>query len=94
MLRELRGSAHLLAVRAVGLDAKPAHWISRPDAIGMFGWGEDEAPTITDADRSKMVEAEALTDRLVTPAYAVLDDDQQQALLIGLDRIEAAIVAA
>lgn len=94
VLRELRGGAHLLAVRAVGLDAKTAHWISRPGDIAMFGWSEDEAPTITDADRAAMVEAEALTDRLVTPAYAVLDDTQQQAIRTGLDRIEAALAAA
>ncbi len=41
-----------------------------------------------------MVEAEALTDRLVLPAYAVLDEAQQQALLAGLDAMEAALAAA
>lgn len=91
VLRELRGSAHLLAVRAVGLDAKTAHWIKRPGDIAMFGWSDDEAPTVTDADRQLLLEAEALTDHLVTPAYAVLDDAGQQALLVGLDRIEAAL---
>ena len=32
VLREFRGSAHLLAVRAAGLDAKTAHFIRRPAA--------------------------------------------------------------
>lgn len=94
VLRELRGSAHLLAVRAVGLDAKTAHWISRPNDVGMFGWAEDEAPEVDDDARSDMVEAEALTDRLVLPAFSVLDDEQQQALLDGLDAMEAALAAS
>ena len=91
VLRELRGSAHLLAVRAVGLDAKTAHWISRPDDIAMFGWSEAEAPVVTDDDRAAMVEAEALTDRLVTPAYAALDGSGQEALLGGLAGMEDAL---
>jgi hypothetical protein len=57
----------------------------------MFGWGEDQVPTVTDADRAGMVEAEALTDRIVTPAYAALDDAQAAALLAGLDAMEPAL---
>lgn len=91
VLRELRGSAHLLAVRASGLDAKQAHWISRPDAVALFGWTEEEAPDVAAADRAAMDEAHALTDRLVTPAFAVLDEAGQEALLTGLDRIEDAL---
>ncbi len=91
VLRELRGSAHLLAVRAVGLDGRTAHWITRPGDIGMFGWSEDEAPEITDRHRDAMVEAEAVTDRLVTPAYAVLDESGQAALLGGLEAMEQAL---
>lgn len=93
VLRELRGSAHLLAVRAVGLDAKTAHWIARPADIAMFGWNEEEAPDVTDEARARHAEAEALTDRLVTPAYAVLGDAEQQHLLAGLERIGAAVAA-
>ncbi|CAA9243333.1 MAG: hypothetical protein AVDCRST_MAG20-1857 [uncultured Acidimicrobiales bacterium] len=93
VLRELRGSAHLLAVRAVGLDAKTAHWITRPGDIAMFGWSEDDAPPVTDEVRSLRAEAEALTDRLVLPAFAVLDDPGQQDLLTGLERIGAALRA-
>ncbi|MDQ3384644.1 MAG: hypothetical protein M3503_01325 [Actinomycetota bacterium] len=93
VLRELRGSAHLLAVRAVGLDAKTAHWIARPDDIAMFGWSEEEAPEVTDEARALHAEAEALTDRLVTPAYAVLGEAEQQDLLGGLERIGAALAA-
>lgn len=91
VLRELRGSAHLLAVRAVGLDDKTAHWIKRPGDTAMFGWDDEEAPTVTDRERALLDDAEAMTDRLVTPAYAVLDDAGQAALLDGLEAMEAAL---
>jgi len=91
VLRELRGSAHLVAVRANGLDAKTAHYISRPDFFGMFGWGDDEVPTVGPRDRAKLEHAEKLTDRLVSPAYSVLRPKAQKALLDGLEQMEAAL---
>ncbi len=91
VLRELRGSAHLLAVRAVGLDAETAHRIARPGDLAMFGWSEDGAPAVTDEARSLLADAETLTDRLVAPAYGVLDEHEQQELLTGLERIGAAL---
>jgi hypothetical protein len=91
VLRELRGSAHLLGVRAAGVEPRTAHFVTRPDDGAMFGWTEDLAPTVTDADRAGMVEAEAITDRVVTPAYAALDDAGARALLSGLDAMEAAL---
>lgn len=93
VLRELRGSAHLLAVRAVGLDARTAHWIARPGDIAMFGWSEDDPPPVTDEARSLLEAAETMTDRLVVPSFAVLDDRGQQDLLTGLERIGAALRA-
>jgi hypothetical protein len=83
VLREFRGSAHLLAVIAQGLDPKIAHLIRRPEAWTMFGW-TDPAPAFTDADTAALKAADALTDRLVTPAYSLLDDDDAAALLAGL----------
>jgi hypothetical protein len=91
VLRELRGSAHLLAVRAAGVEPRTAHFASRPDDGAMFGWAEDQTPAVTEADRAAMVEAEAITDRIVTPAYAALDDDGARALLTGLHAMEAAL---
>ena len=78
VLREFRGSAHLVALRAVGVESKTAHFVKRPNDIKMFGWREADAPEITDATHAAMAEAEALTDRIVAPAYAVLDDAQRQ----------------
>jgi hypothetical protein len=91
VLRELRGSAHLLAVRASGLDAKTAHFIKRPGDVAMFGWSEDDPPTITDRERSRHDAAEALTDDLLRPAYSVLDEDGRQALVDGISEIESAL---
>jgi hypothetical protein len=91
VLRELRGSAHLLALRSVGLDTLVAHAIVRPNDLAMFGWSSDDVPGITDADRSLRDEAEALTDRIVRPAYAMLDEAAQQVFIDGLDRIHVAL---
>jgi hypothetical protein len=93
LLREFRGSAHLIAVRAVGLDALTAHAINRPGDLGMFGWDESEMPDVTDADRAAWVEAEALTDRMAVAAYSALDEAGRQAFVHGLDAIEAALTA-
>lgn len=94
VLRELRGSAHLLAVRAVGLDDLTAHVLTRPGDMAMFGWSDDDKPPTTEADQQAHVEAEALTDRLVLPAWSVLDDAGRDAFVDGLARIEAAFTAA
>ncbi len=88
VLREARGSAHLLAVRASGLSARMAHQIKRPNDVRTFGWEELE---VTDEDRARHQRAEELTDELMEPAFATVDNDGQQALLQGLDRIGAAL---
>jgi hypothetical protein len=91
VLREFRGSAHLLAVRAVGLDSKTAHFVKRPNDIKMFGWSDADAPHIDEAEHRMMLEAENLTDRLVAPAYGVLDESGRVALLAGAEAIKTAV---
>lgn len=93
LLREFRGSAHLVALRAVGIDSKTAHFIKRPDMFAVFGYGEDETPTVTDAHHAKMTDAEALTDKMVEPAFAILSDAERTALVEGLRAIKAALKA-
>jgi hypothetical protein len=94
VLREFRGSAHLIAVRSYGLDAKTAHFMRRPNDIGMFGWSDDDPPGIGGTEREKLAAADTLTDRLVAPAYGSLDEAGQKAILFGLDQMEAAVKAA
>lgn len=91
VLREFRGSAHLLAVRAAGLDSKTAHFVKRPNDIKMFGWSEEDAPLIDESVHRMMLEAETLTDRLVAPAYGVLDESGRAALLAGAQAIKTAL---
>jgi hypothetical protein len=93
LLREFRGSAHLIAIRAVGLDALTAHAITRPGDLAMFGWSEADLPAITDAQRAARVEAERLTDQMALTAYSVLDEGGRQAFATGLDAIEAVLAA-
>ena len=72
VLREARGSAHLLAIVASGLPPRIAHAIKRPTEGKEFGW--DDTPEPTADDRARWQQAEELTDRLLGPAFDVLDD--------------------
>ena len=90
VLRELRGSAHLVAVVASGLAPNVAHYLRRPNDYATFGWGET-APEVTDEDRARHARAEQLTDQLVLPAYSVVDAAGADALVSGLKGIEAAL---
>lgn len=89
LLRELRGSAHLVAVLAAGVSPALAHYVKRPDMFQAFGYAE--APEVSDDDRAKLAEAEALTDRLVLPAWRALDEAEAETFAAVLDRIEAAL---
>ena len=91
VLREFRGSAHLIALRASGVDARTAHVVKRPNDLPMFGWPADLQPEISDEQRAAVEAAETLTDDLVRPAYAVLDEAGAAALLRGLDDMAVAL---
>lgn len=89
VLRELRGSVHLLAHTAVGLDSSRAHSIRRPNDTAFFGY--EVAPDFADADRALWDRAEALTDEILIPAYAALSDDQARALIEGTKAMQAVL---
>ncbi|MGQ0481696.1 MAG: SCO6745 family protein [Pseudonocardia sp.] len=92
VLREFRGSAHIVALLATpGIDPLTAHSIRRPDFWTFFGHDEKDLRPGTDADRAALARAEALTDTLVTPAYDVLDEAGRRHLLDGLAAIEKAL---
>ena len=91
LVREFRGAAHLIALRASGLDTKTAHHIKRPDMVPQFGYTPEDAPTITDATHAQMAAAEKLTDALCAPAYAVLSDSQRTTLANGVIAMKAAL---
>lgn len=91
VLRELRGSAHLAAVVALGLDPKTAHFIARPEMWGAFGYREGEQPVVTEEDAALLEQANALTDRQLSPIYGVLDHSGRRDLVAGLEGIKAAL---
>lgn len=90
VLRELRGSAHLVAVTAVGLPSLVAHMIKRPNDVATFGW-PDDAHTLTDDDRERHARAEEITDSMLEAAYSVLSADQGAALIAGVEAMHAAL---
>jgi hypothetical protein len=87
VLRELRGSAHLLAVVAEGIPPRTAHFIQRPEMFTVFGWADTDRPEVEDADHASLRAADARTDQLIAPAFGALDDDGAVALLSGLHAI-------
>ena len=90
VLREFRGSAHLVAVLASGLEPRVAHYLRRPNDYTTFGW-PDPTPDVTDADRARLKAADELTDQLVGPAYTVLTPDERVAVLAGLAVMQTAL---
>jgi hypothetical protein len=88
VLREARGSAHLVGVVATGLRPRIAHAIKRPTEGKQFGW--DDEPVPTDEELAQWDEAEELTLRQLEPAFATLDDAGRQAFVAGLDAMSAA----
>jgi hypothetical protein len=91
VLREMRGSAHLAAITAVGLTSGVAHAIKRPDDIELFGW-KDDPQVVTDEARRLHERAEQLTDEALFGAFATLSADQAAALVGGTDAMHAALV--
>jgi hypothetical protein len=90
VLREMRGSVHLLAMTATGVSSPMAHAIKRPQDVETFGY-RDNAPVVTDADRAKWKIAQDLTDEILEPAYASLTGNQAEALVAGTTAMAAAL---
>lgn len=89
VLRELRGSVHLLANTACGLESRHAHGIKRPTEFKLFGY--EAEIEVTDSDRAKWLRAEDLTDEILVPAYDHLTADQAAALIAGTEAMHAAV---
>jgi hypothetical protein len=89
LLREFRGGSHLLAITSNGLHPTVAHYLSRPDVFFNFGYEEKDVPQVTDDDRDRLRAANELTDRLMIPAFSVLEPSGEEILLRGLHAIGA-----
>jgi hypothetical protein len=90
VLRELRGSVHLLAIVATGVTPLVAHAIKRPDDVTSFGW--EAAPDISDDDRARLAVADELTDRLLVPSVEALTEAQRDAFVAGVDALGAHVI--
>jgi Helix-turn-helix family len=91
VLRELRGSEHLVAVVAAGVSPRVAHYFRRPGDFATFGYVEDDTPELTDSDRAAMAAVDAATDRLMAAAFSVLDETERDALAVGVRHMAAAL---
>jgi hypothetical protein len=92
VLRELRGSAHLVAVVATGMRARSAHFVKRPDDAKTFGYSpEDVAAGGSPDDAARLDAAERVTDLIVTRAFSVLTDAEGAALQAGVNGLKAAL---
>lgn len=89
VLRELRGSAHLLALVACGIAPEVAHAVKRPEMVGPFGW--DPAPDLSTFDEGARQDAEDLTDRIVGNGIRALSEAQAEALKAGAAAIADAV---
>nr|WP_256673825.1 hypothetical protein [Nocardia cyriacigeorgica] len=96
VLRELRGGLHLIAVRASGLTPQQAVPISGspindgPNQARWYGWPEP-FEEITDDVRERWKQAEAVTDTLIDPAFAVLGEADTAELVTLLTAAHATV---
>lgn len=97
-LRELRGGLHLMAVRASGLTPLQAVLIagsplaSGPDQARSYGWAEP-FEEITPELKGRWMQAEALTDELSVPVFAVLNEAEGRELVALLTACHEAVFA-
>lgn len=84
VLRELRGSIHLLAVVAGGVSPMVAHYYRRPTDFTTFGYAEDDVPTLTDEIEAMMASVDGHTERLMFQAFGVLDGTGRASLADGV----------
>ncbi|MEC3917348.1 SCO6745 family protein [Nocardia sp. CDC160] len=84
-LRELRGGLHLVGVLGSGLTPLQAVLIAGsplqagPDQARNFGWPEP-FEEITPELKGRWMQAESITEELIAPAFAVLDDKEGEEL--------------
>lgn len=90
VLREHRGSAHVCGIASTGLTGAQAHYLAKGDGqMSMMGW-QEPWPDVTGLE-DHLAEAEAVTDRIVEAAFAVLDENQADTLARVVADIGAAV---
>lgn len=89
VLRELRGSVHLLAVVAEEVSPRVAHYFRRPGDFATFGYTEQDTPVIGEAEREAMARVDARTDRMMARIFSLLDESERKALAAGVHEMAA-----
>ena len=87
VLREFRGSAHIVAILGSGLDIHVADAISSPENIKVHGYPEEALPIPSDEERAIMDGANALTNELTAKAYATLTPLEREHFVATLTSI-------
>ncbi len=91
VLREHRGSAHIVAVLAAGLTPFQAHFGKLgEDGLKNFGWRDWRSELLDIAGlEDRLGRAEALTTELITPAFAALTADEGDEFAALVERVRA-----
>jgi len=89
VLREMRGSVHLVALTACGLSPQMAHRVRRPDDIAMFGW--HEGVEVTDDHHTRWQTAETLTDEMLVAAWSCLTEAEGQTIIDTVSAMQAVL---
>jgi len=90
LLRELRGGAHINAIKEVNLSAVDATYLENAAIYKMHGFTDEEAPTSTPELEALKKKADAVSDGKFAEYLSVLDDAEQTAFLDGVNAMFAA----
>lgn len=94
VLREHRGSAHIVAVLASGLSPFEAKVGKDGSGAKSFGWADWKEDLLDiSAVQTKLARAERLTDELVGPAYSSLTAEESAEFVELVSRVHAALPA-
>ncbi len=93
LLRELRGGAHIDAVKEVGLTPVEACYLQDATIFKLHGYGDDDVPVVNPALEEKKVEAEEITTRTMADFFSVLTDEECQQLADGADSMFSALAS-
>ena len=94
MLREARGEAFIAAARRLGLDPAIGHYIAHPEMFALFGYSDEDIPEVTDEARALRDSCEEMTEELLVPAFATLDEDAIEGMVLGMVQMQAEIAGA
>ena len=87
VLREMRGGANGMAIRAVGLSAPEAVGVNSPAMYQIFGYQGD--PADPEPLRERIDRAEDITDEICAPAFSVLDEGERETFQAALEAMAA-----